>query len=405
MRPPVSRIVLVFGVLAAGSALAATTAKPAHDAPSLTLYEKPDFSGRHVTFHSPSEAALKTFPAHSAKSVGTWTLCDGKDPASKCQTVTSEAATLKLLPAIVRPGVDAVALYDEPELKGKRVIYSFASDKPPPFKAKSARTWGGAWSLCDAATGKCQVIDGERPAAVDVEVGVVRPGRSPGRVEIAAAAPLLTVEEAPQPDTSEDVPEPDASAPPEPPPDMPPAPAAEIAAAAPAPADTPPPAAVAEAAPPLPAAEPPASPYVDIPLPPRPPEAAPQPRAAPPPVEMTIPPPPDVGAVRRVAYVCADGQGLTVLFDDRDATAMVLARGQDPIALRRSRNESEGGFFYEGSGHVLFGAGARAGFASDGARPVDCYAARRQLSYRDGPRYGGGYEGYSQAPPAYYPPR
>ena len=62
------------------------------------------------------------------------TLCDGKDPASKCQTVTSQAATLKLLPAIVRPGVDAVALYEEAGLKARRVVYSCASDQPPPHR-------------------------------------------------------------------------------------------------------------------------------------------------------------------------------------------------------------------------------------------------------------------------------
>ena len=162
--------------------------------------------------------------------------------------------------------------------------------------------------------------------------------------------------------------------------------------AAPEPEETPPPA-ISDAAPPPSDAER-GSPYVDIPLPPRERDAPPrQEIAAPPPseppvVQIPIPGPredPLAGPVRRVAYACEDGQGLTVLFDDRDQSAMVLARGQNPVALRRSQAEDDGGFFYEGSGHVLFGAGARAGYASDGAEPIDCYAGapRRQVSSRE----------------------
>ena len=94
-----------------------------------------------------------------------------------------------------------------------------------------------------------------------------------------------------------------------------------------------------------------------------------------------------------MSYACQDGAALTVVFDDGDRTAMVLVEGQRPMALRRTQGADSGGFFYEGAGHVLFGAGARAGYASDGARPIDCYAggAVRQLSARqdDGPYYPG----------------
>ncbi len=137
------------------------------------------------------------------------------------------------------------------------------------------------------------------------------------------------------------------------------------------------------------------SPYVEIPLPRRARDLPPREEdARPPPAEapmIQIPAPPrdplPGGPVRRVAYVCEDGQDLTVLFDDRQGSATVLARGADPVALRSSPSADDDGFFYEGSGHVLFGAGARAGYASDGAEPVDCYTrgGRRQLSYREPP--------------------
>ena len=163
MRLQLSHTAFFLGLLAAGAAGATT--KPPSETPSLTLYERADFSGRHAVFHASAETARQAFTAHSAKSTGLWTLCEGRDPASKCQTVNGPAAKLKIEPAIVRPGVAAVALYEKPGLQGRRVIYSFGSDIPPPFKARSARTWGGAWSLCDAG-GKCQVVDSERPVAV-----------------------------------------------------------------------------------------------------------------------------------------------------------------------------------------------------------------------------------------------
>ena len=177
MRLPVFRCSLVLGALALGAAWGAA-ATAAHPPTSLTLYEKADFAGRSVTFHSQVATARQAFAAHSARSVGLWTLCEGRDPASKCQTVTGSAPRLKIEPAIVRPGVDAVALYEEPNLKGRRTVYSFASDQPPPFQPKSARTWGGPWTLCDAAAGHCQTIAGEHSAAVEVQVATAQPGRT-----------------------------------------------------------------------------------------------------------------------------------------------------------------------------------------------------------------------------------
>ena len=379
MRVPLYVHVLALGVLNAGSAMAAAPTV-ASATPSLTLYEKADFAGRHVIFHGPAENARQAFDAKSARSTGVWTLCEGREPASGCQTVTGPVAKLKIAPAIVRPGVDAVALYEEPGLKGRRVVYSFASDQAPPFRARSARTWGGPWSLCAADDGRCQVIDGERSEPVEIKVGQVKPGRPPERLRIAMAPPPPEpppVEESPAPPAPEIA----AAAPPAPP----------SPAAPPAPVDAPPPQ-LAEASPPR-EAEPALSPYVDIPLPPRerdaprPAQAALPPPAEPPVVRIPIPQreaPPSPG-VRRVSYACEDGQGLTVLFDDGDQSAMVLAAGRSPLALRRSPGQERGGFFYEGAGHVLFGAGARAGYASDGAEPVDCYVrgAPRQLSYRD----------------------
>jgi len=383
MRSPVFRFVLVLGVLTAGSA-AGEASKAAQGAPSLTLYEKADFAGRHVTFHAASDAALKDFTAHSARSAGLWTLCEGREPTSRCQTVNGPMAGLKVQPVIVRPGVDAVALYEEPGLKGRRAIYSFASDMPPPFRARSARAWGGPWSLCDAASDRCQVVEGERPQAIEFQVAEVRPGRAPQGHQLEAAAPPRLTLSLAEPHTPA-LPAPEASPEPRLEAAAPPPAAASDAAQAPASA------VVAEAAPPRATTS--QSPYVEIPLPPRPPQTE-LPRQAPPAPPaadasaVRAPAPAPVERVRRVAYACADGLGLTVLFDDRDGTAMVLARGQDPIALRRTDTRARGGFFYEGADHVLFGAGVRAGYAAEGAEPVDCYAGEgaRRLSYRDRPR-------------------
>ena len=388
MRTPLSRFVLVLGLLVGGSATASATLP--HEKPSLTLYEQAGFLGRRVTFHAAAETARQAFVAHSARSTGVWTVCDGHTASSKCQTVNGPASSLKLEPAVVRPGVDAVALYEQPGLKGRRAVYSFASEQPPPFRPKSARTWGGPWSLCDAATGHCQIVDGERPVAVDIEVGLVKPGRAAGRLQLAETSPPAAPSEPETPLLRLTMAQPadETSAPPAPPPEDP---ASTPPEAAPPPA---PPVTVAEASP-APAMTPAPSPYVDIPLPPRS-EAPFAPHAEAPPlptrqivsdVRPSDPPPSD--PVRRVVYACEDGQGLTVLFDDRDQTAMVLPHDQDPVALRLNRDHDSGGFYYEGSGHVLFGAGARAGYASDGARPVDCYAgARRELSSRAQPLNG-----------------
>jgi len=405
MRSPVFRSAVVIGALALAAG-AAASAKTTQAPASLTLYEKADFAGRHVTFHSATSNALAAFTARSARSTGVWTLCEGREPASRCQTVNGPAPRLKVEPAIVRPGVDAVALYEEAGLKGRRVVYSFASEQPPPFAVRSARTWGGPWTLCDAAGGRCQTINGEHPEAVDIQVSQVQPGRNgraappapPARLQIAMAAPP------PEPEVAAPAAPPDAQLTEAPAPAPPPAPApVEVAIAAPPP-PPPAPAAPVEAPPaadaaPAPKAEAAAeSPYVDIPLPPRPPEAptAEVAIAAPPaePPEFRAPEPrPAVRQappVRRVAYDCEDGRALTVLFDDRDQSAMVLAGGQDPVAMRRTETRAVGGFFYEGQGHALFGAGARAGYAADGSEPVDCYArgARRQLSYRGEQPYG-----------------
>ncbi len=382
MHAPAFRFALILGSLAAGSA-ALASAKATQAPPSLTLYEKADFTGRHVSFKVAADTARQAFDAKSARSVGVWTLCEGKDPASKCQTVNGDAAKLKIAPALVRPGVDAVALYEEPGLKGRRVVYSFASDQPPPFKAKSARTWGGAWTLCDTAGDRCQTIDGDHPAAVEIAVSQVEPVRPVKAAEPAARLQIALA--APPPPEPETAPPPPALAvePAPPPPSVEtPQPQSKAAPAEPE-------AVLAEATPPK--TEPAPSPYIEIPLPPRVREAAAQ-DAAPAPqaplesAEVRIPPPARAAPVlRRVAYVCEDGRGLTVLFDDRDETAMVLTGGREPVAMRRSQEREQGGFFYEGGGHVLFGAGLRAGFATDGTEAVDCYArgARRQLSSRD----------------------
>jgi hypothetical protein len=338
--------------------------------------------------------ALWAVKACRAKSTGMWTLCEGRDPASHCQTVNGEAAKLKIEPAIVRPGVDAVALYEKPGLQGRRVVYSFGSDIPPPFKAKSARTWGGAWSLCDAA-GKCQVIDSESPVAVDIRVGVVKPGgeppasREPERLQLALAQePPAPAEPNPIDSLADEAVK------------TPPAPRAapahvEIAAAATTsqdalqpPPDEATPAAVADAAQSAQARE---APYVDVPVPPRASSPPATPREEPDagPIEPRRAPTP-VRPILRVSYSCADGGAMTVVFDNGGRTAIVTVEGERPEAMQRAQGAGGGGFFYEGEGHVLFGAGSRAGYASDGAEPVECYlrsGARRLSAMQDDGSY------------------
>ncbi len=141
----------------------------------LTLYSEPGMRGRHATYKRGSiEVERQGFMARSAASTGLWTLCEGGEVASRCQTVDGQAPDLKLAPQIVRPGLNALALYDQPGLKGRRVIYSFPADRPAPFHARSARTWGGDWSLCERGFRHCQTLGG-RMANLDLVVAAVRP--------------------------------------------------------------------------------------------------------------------------------------------------------------------------------------------------------------------------------------
>ena len=141
----------------------------------LTLYSEPGLRGRHATFKTASlDVERQGFMARSAASTGIWTLCEGAEVASRCQTVDGQVGELRLAPQIVRPGLNALALYDQPGLKGRQVVYSFAADRPAPFHARSARTWGGAWSLCQRAFKHCQTLDG-RMANLDLVVEAVRP--------------------------------------------------------------------------------------------------------------------------------------------------------------------------------------------------------------------------------------
>ena len=157
---------------------ASTTALPATAAaagPSITLYSEPGLQGQSRTYRSvAADVERQGFVARSATSTGMWTLCEGGEVASRCQTVDGDDPALRLRPQILRPGLNALALYDQPGLKGRRVIYSFAADRPAPFHARSARTWGGAWSLCDRDFHHCQTLDGKSPS-LDLTVAAVRP--------------------------------------------------------------------------------------------------------------------------------------------------------------------------------------------------------------------------------------
>ena len=176
--------------------LAVTAALPAAAlaaASSLTLYEQIGLQGRNATYRSSSaDLTRQGFVAHSASSTGMWTLCDGRRATSRCQTVNGRAAVLKLKPRIVRPGLNALALYERAGLKGRRVIYSFPAEKPPGFRPHSARTWGGPWSVCAGRTGGCETIEGRR-ANLDMDVVLVRPGgaavlahKHPKRVHVSS---------------------------------------------------------------------------------------------------------------------------------------------------------------------------------------------------------------------------
>lgn len=180
----------------------ATTLSPAapagaHGDNVLTLYSEPGLRGRHATYRDAAhDVEHQGFTARSAASTGMWTLCEGGEVASRCQTVEGEARELKLSPQIVRPGLNALALYDQPGLKGSRVIYSFAADRPAPFHARSARTWGGPWALCDRGYKHCQALEGTT-RNLDLVVAAVRPAPeaadtdpAPVALPVAAKTPL-----------------------------------------------------------------------------------------------------------------------------------------------------------------------------------------------------------------------
>jgi hypothetical protein len=144
-------------------------------ADTLTLYSEPGFKGRHATYHFASvDVERQGFVARSAASKSMWTLCEGGEVASRCQTVNGQTPELRFAPQLVRPGVNALALYDQPGLKGRRVVYSFTADHPAPFHARSARTWGGPWSVCARRFHGCQTLDG-KATNLDMVVGAVRP--------------------------------------------------------------------------------------------------------------------------------------------------------------------------------------------------------------------------------------
>ena len=164
------------------------TASPATAAPSLTLFADPNLKGRRITYRTASIGVERQgFAARSASSVGVWTMCEGGEVASRCQTVDGQIPELRFSPQIVRPGVNALALYAQPGLKGLRVIYSFPADRPAPFHARSARTWGGPWSLCERGFHHCQTLEGSSQD-LDLVVAAVRPEPVAAGVQSAAFA-------------------------------------------------------------------------------------------------------------------------------------------------------------------------------------------------------------------------
>lgn len=176
-RLSLAAVFLAFGLpFAAHAAVPAVQPSVASATPGvLTLYSDPDLKGRHATYKTTSlDVERQGFAARSAASTGMWTLCEGGEVASRCQTVDGQARELKLSPQIVRPGLNALELYDQPGFKGDRIIYSFPADRPAPFHARSARTWGGAWALCDRGYKGCQSIEG-RNQNLDLVVAAVRP--------------------------------------------------------------------------------------------------------------------------------------------------------------------------------------------------------------------------------------
>ncbi len=154
----------------------------------LTLYSEPGLRGRHATYKTATQDVERQgFVARSAASTGMWTLCEGGEVASRCQTVQGQAPELRLAPQIARPGLNALALYDQPGLKGRRLIYSFAADRPAPFHARSAQTWGGPWSLCERGFKHCQTLAGRTPS-LDLVVEAVRPEADSAEAQASEAA-------------------------------------------------------------------------------------------------------------------------------------------------------------------------------------------------------------------------
>ena len=176
-----------FPFVTHATTLAPTGPAAAHADNVLTLYSEPGLRGRHATYRNAAhDVEHQGFVAQSAASTGMWTLCEGGEVASRCQTVEGEARELKLSPQIVRPGLNALALYDQPGLKGSKVIYSFAADRPAPFHARSARTWGGPWALCDRGYKHCQALDGTTKN-LDLVVAAVRPAPEAADTDTDAA--------------------------------------------------------------------------------------------------------------------------------------------------------------------------------------------------------------------------
>jgi len=197
MRVQIYSLIVVAGLLGARPAgQAAPAAPPAAAAArtptnTLTLFSEPELRGRHATYRTTNlEVERQGFVARSASSTGMWTLCEGGEVVSRCQTVDGQAPDLRFAPQLVRPGLNALALYEQPGLKGRRIVYSFPADRPAPFHARSARTWGGPWSLCEPGFHRCQTLDG-KSASLDFVVGAVRP--EPGAAQVRPPASAAAI--------------------------------------------------------------------------------------------------------------------------------------------------------------------------------------------------------------------
>jgi hypothetical protein len=352
----------MFLVAALAAAPWTARAKPAAQAPTLTLFEGPAFQGAQVTYTGVETHPLRPgFRARSAISTGLWTLCETREAASHCQTVNGAAAHLKLQPGIVRPGVNAVALYDRPGLKGRKVIYSFASDRPPPFRPRSAKTWGGPWSLCASGSRGCQTVEGVRPR-IDLDVAAAWPGRSPRRIQVALNPAPPPARPPPRPARGPPRAQPPAPvlvrnerrAPPAPPPQV------QRVAQGPLVTNIPRP------LPPLPTALPRSvEPLATDPRP----AAARSGQAG-----KGASPQARQGGPSSIVYVCEDGRALTVQFDPRNATAVVRAEDEAPVVLGRASTRR--GFRYEAWDRSFYGELTQATYQVRDDDPVDCWPAR-----------------------------